>query len=200
MTTDQLTLTPALTGTYDLDATHSRIGFVARHAMVTKVRGSFTDVDGSGHLDADDPAASHLELTIQAASIDTRNPDRDAHLRSNDFLDMDNFPEITFVSTEVEQLGAGRFAVTGDLTIKDVTKPVTIELELTGSAVDPYGNQRLGLEGRAEINRKDWGVSWNAALEAGGVLVSEKVTLEFDVSAIKVAEAAGGDADQADAA
>ncbi len=174
-----------LTGTYGIDPAHSRIGFVARHAMVTKVRGSFNEFDGTGYFDADDPAGSHLELRIKAASIDTRNADRDAHLRSNDFFDMETYPEITFTSTSVEQVGADDYRVTGDLTIKGTTKPVTVDLEYTGSATDPFGNQRIGFEGKTTINRKDWGVTWNAALEAGGVLVSEKVTLEFEVSAIR---------------
>ena len=182
-TTNATTIT-APSGTYTIDPTHSRIGFVARHAMVTKVRGSFNEFDGSGHLDPDNPAGSSLQLTIQAASIDTRNADRDGHLRSNDFFDMDAYPEIRFVSTAVEQIGEAEFEVTGDLTIKGVTRPVTVMLEYTGTAVDPYGNTRLGLEGTATVNRKDWGITWNAALEAGGVLVSEKVTLEFEVSAV----------------
>jgi polyisoprenoid-binding protein YceI len=182
------TIPTTLSGTYHIDPSHSRIGFVARHAMVTKVRGSFNEFEGSGDFDADDPANSHIELKIKAASIDTRSADRDAHLRSNDFFDMDNHPEITFVSTAVERADDTTFRVTGDLTIKAVTKPITIDFEYTGSAVDPFQNQRIGFEGSAKINRKDWGVNWNAALEAGGVLVSEKVTLEFDVSAIKAAE------------
>jgi polyisoprenoid-binding protein YceI len=179
------TISPTLTGTYELDPTHTRIGFVARHAMVTKVRGSFNEFSGSGYFDADDPSRSHVGLTIAAASIDTRNADRDAHLRSNDFLDMDNHPEITFTSTAVEALDADTYRVTGDLTIKGVTKPVTIDFAYEGSATDPFGNVRVGFEGRTTINRKDWGVSWNTALEAGGVLVGEKVTLEFEVSAIR---------------
>ena len=179
------TVPSTLTGAYAIDPTHSRIGFVARHAMVTKVRGSFNEFEGTGFLDAENPVNSHLQLTIQAASIDTRNADRDGHLKSNDFFDMETYPEITFTSTAVEQTGDGEYQVAGDLTIKGVTKPVTVDFEYTGSAVDPYDNTRIGLEGSTTVNRKDWGVNWNAALEAGGVLVSEKVTLEFEVSAIR---------------
>ena len=177
------------TGTYTIDPAHSRIGFVARHAMVTKVRGSFTEFSGSGSFDEENPANSQLQLTIQANSIDTGNADRDGHLRSNDFFDMETFPEITFVSTGVAKTGDDTFEVTGDLTIKGVTRSVTVEFDYTGTAVDPFGNTRLGLEGKTTVNRKDWGVNWNTALEAGGVLVSEKVTLEFDVSAIRSADA-----------
>ncbi|MFP3900837.1 MAG: YceI family protein [Acidimicrobiia bacterium] len=178
-----------ITGEYVVDPAHTRIGFVARHAMVTKVRGSFNELEGSGYFDAADPARSHFEITIQAASIDTRNADRDAHLRSNDFFDMERHPEIRFVSTSVEPLGDDTYRVTGDLTIKGTTKPVTFDVEYTGAAIDPFGNQRLGLEGSVVVNRKDWGVNWNAALETGGVLVSDNVTLEFEVSAIKKAAA-----------
>ena len=179
------TPTPELTGDYTFDASHSRVGFVARHAMVTKVRGAFNDVSGTGHFDASNPASSSLSVTIQAKSIDTRNEDRDNHLRSNDFFDMDTYPEITYTSTSVEAVDATTYRVTGDLTIKGVAKPVTVDFEFTGAAVDPFGNHRIGLEGTVVVNRKDWGVNWNAALEAGGVLVSENVTLEFEVSAIK---------------
>ncbi len=183
-----ITLPDTLAGTYTVDPAHTRIGFVSRHAMVTKVRGSFNEFDGSGYFDAENPANSRLTLTIQAASIDTRNPDRDAHLRGADFLDVEHHPEITYVSTDVERLDENRYRVTGDLTIKGVTRPVTVDFELTGTAVDPYGNERIGLEGTTTINRKDFGVNWNVALEAGGVLVSDKVTLEFEVSAIKNAD------------
>ena len=164
------------------------IGFVARHTMVTKVRGSFNEFEGSGYFDADQPANSHLELVIKAASIDTRNADRDGHLRGNDFFAMDEYPKITFRSTSVEQTGDAEYRVTGDLTIKGITKPVSVDFDYTGAAVDPLGNQRIGLEGKTTINRKDWGVNWNAALEAGGVLVSEKVTLEFEVSAVRTGD------------
>ncbi len=184
------TIPATLNGTYTVDPAHSRIGFVARHAMVTKVRGSFNEFAGSGYFGAENPENSRIELTIHAASIDTRNADRDAHLRSNDFFDMENHPHIRFVSTSVEQVDPEHYRVTGDLTIKGVTKPVTVDFEYTGSAVDPYGNFRVGFEGSTTVNRKDWGVNWNAALDAGGVLVSEKVVLEFEVSAIRTPDAA----------
>jgi polyisoprenoid-binding protein YceI len=170
-------------GTYVLDPTHTRIGFVARHLMVTKVRGSFTQFEGSITV-GDDVTSSTAEATIRTASIDTGTPDRDGHLRSGDFFDADTYPEITFVSTKVERDGDD-WVVTGDLTIKGVSKPVTIGFESTGSARDPFGNLRVGFEGSTSINRKDWGLTWNAALETGGVLVSEKIKLDFDISAIR---------------
>jgi polyisoprenoid-binding protein YceI len=175
----------ALSGDYTIDTAHSRVGFVARHAMVTKVRGSFDEFEGSIHIDGETPEKSSGKVTIQAKSINTRNSQRDDHLRSNDFLDMDNQPEITFASTGIKQTGDADFVVSGDLSIRGVTKPVEIAFEYTGAATDPFGNERVGLEGSVVINRKDFGVSWNAALEGGGVLVSEKVTLEIEVSAIK---------------
>ena len=174
-----------LTGTWTLDPAHTRIGFVARHAMVTKVRGSFNEFEGTAVLDGANPANSHAEVTIKAASIDTRNAQRDEHLRSNDFLAMQEHPEITFISTGVRQVDETTFELTGDLTIRGVTKSVTIPFTFEGAATDPFGNLRAGFEGSVAINRKDWGVNWNAALEGGGVLVSDKVTLEFEVSAIK---------------
>jgi polyisoprenoid-binding protein YceI len=174
-----------LTGTWTLDPAHTRIGFVARHAMVTKVRGSFNEFEGTAVLDGADPANSHAEVTIKAASIDTRNAQRDEHLRSNDFLAMQEHPEITFASTGARQVDDTTFELTGDLTIRGVTKSVTIPFSFEGAAKDPFGNLRAGFEGSVAINRKDWGVTWNAALEGGGVLVSDRVTLEFEVSAIK---------------
>jgi polyisoprenoid-binding protein YceI len=128
-----------------------------------------------------------VELEVRVASVDTRNPDRDAHLRSDDFFAVEQHPTIRFASTQVEAVGETTYRVTGDLTIRDVTRPVSFDLEFTGAATDPYGNQRIGFEGRVVVNRKDWGLTWNAALETGGILVSEKVTLEFEVSAIRAA-------------
>lgn len=176
-----------LTGDYTLDPAHSRIGFVARHAMVTKVRGAFNEFTGTARLDGDNPNRSSAQLRIQAASIDTRNADRDGHLRSNDFLQMELHPEITFATTEVTWTGEDAFDVTGDLTIKGVTRSVTVPFTFDGQATDPFGNVRVGLEGSTTINRTEFGVTWNATLETGGVLVSDKVTLEFEISAIKQA-------------
>ncbi|WP_329072252.1 YceI family protein [Amycolatopsis sp. NBC_01480] len=173
------------TGEYTIDGAHSRIGFVARHAMVTKVRGSFNEFDGSFTVDGDEPSKSTAQITIQTKSIDTRNADRDGHLRTNDFLAIEQYPQITFTSTEIAHTGDSTFDVTGDLTIKDVTKSVTIPFEFEGSAKDPYGNERVGFEGSTAIQRSDYGISFNAALETGGVLVSDKITLEFEISAIK---------------
>jgi len=172
-----------LKGDYTLDPTHSRLGFSTRHAMVTTGRGQFKDFAGEAVVDTADPAASKVEVTIQAASIDTGVADRDGHLQSPDFFDVATYPEITFVSTDVSRDGSD-WTITGDLTIKDVTKPITIEFEENGSARDPFGNLRIGFEGKAVLNRKDWGLTWNAALETGGFLVSDKIKLEFDISAI----------------
>jgi polyisoprenoid-binding protein YceI len=175
-----------VTGDYTVDVQHTRIGLRARHAMVTTVRGAFTEFAGTAHLDSADPPASSVSLRIKAASIDTGTPDRDTHLRSADFLDVDRFPELVFESTEVEQLDEDTFRVTGDLTIKDVTRPVSVDFSLTGSAQDPWGQLRVGFEGALTIKRSDWGLTWNTALDTGGVLVSDKIQIEFDVSAIRV--------------
>jgi polyisoprenoid-binding protein YceI len=174
-----------LTGDYTIDPIHSSIGFVARHAMITKVRGTFDEFDGHLHVEAADPSKSSAKVTIKVASIDTRNADRDAHLRTNDFFAMDEYPEILFESTSVEPVDDTTFRVTGDLTIRGVTRPLTFDLEYNGSAIDPFGNHRVGFEGSVPVNRKDWGITWNAPLELGGVIISDKVTLEFDISAIK---------------
>jgi polyisoprenoid-binding protein YceI len=186
MSTTDLTADPAaLTGDYTFDPTHSTFGFTARHAMVTKVRGNFGEFEGSAHLDFVDPSQSSVSVTIKVTSIDTGNPDRDTHLRSNDFFAMEEFPDITFQSTAIEAAGDDVVNVTGDLTIRGVAKSVTFEAERSGPVIDPWGNTRVGFSGSLRVNRKDWGVNWNMALEAGGVVVSEHVTLEFDVSATK---------------
>jgi polyisoprenoid-binding protein YceI len=174
-----------LTGDYTVDPAHSRIGFVVRHAMVTKIRGAFNDFDAKLHIDAADPSKSSASVVIQATSIDTRNADRDAHLQSNDFFGMDEHPTITFQSTSAEKLDDETYRLSGDLTIRGETKPVSIDFEFLGAVNDPMGNFRVGFEGSVVVNRKDWGISWNAPLEAGGLLIGEKVTLELELSATK---------------
>jgi polyisoprenoid-binding protein YceI len=173
-----------ISGDYTIDVSHSRLGFVARHAMVTKVRGQFGAFTGTARIDEATPGNSKVDLSVDVTTVETGSPDRDGHLKSGDFFDAETYPSITFTSTDVKRDGSD-WTITGDLTIKDVTKSVTIDFEQTGSAVDPFGNTRVGFEGETTINRKDWGLSWNAALETGGVLVSEKIKLEFDVSAIR---------------
>ncbi|MBO1335861.1 YceI family protein [Streptomyces sp. VRA16 Mangrove soil] len=175
----------ALTGDYTVDPAHTTLGFVARHAMVTNVKGSFTDFTGELHLDGSDPAKSTASFDVQMTSIETGNADRDGHLKSADFFKIDEFPTMTFRSTSAESLGGDDYRITGDLTILGTTKPLTIDLEFNGSAKDPFGNERVGFEGKATILRSEWGLTWNAALETGGVLVSDKIKLNFDISAIK---------------
>ncbi|MFD7014473.1 YceI family protein [Streptomyces sp. NPDC059161] len=177
----------ALSGTYTIDPSHSSIGFTVRHAMVTNVRGSFADHEGVLTLDGANPAASAASIDVRIASVDTGIADRDDHLRGADFFDAEQFPLMSFRSTEAQELGGDKYRMVGDLTIKGVTRPLAIDLEFNGTATDPYGNQRIGFEGSAEILRSDWGLTWNAALETGGVVVSDKVKLTFDISAIKAA-------------
>lgn len=169
------------TGTWAVDPAHTEVGFVARHLMVTKVRGTFTDVDGTVTV-ADDITASTATVNVRLASIETGSPDRDAHLRSSDFFDIENHPEMTFVSTAF----TGETLV-GELTIRGVSRPVTFEVEYNGVATDPWGNTKAGFEAEAEVNRKDWGLEWNVALEGGGVLVSDKVKIHLDVQLLKQA-------------
>jgi polyisoprenoid-binding protein YceI len=175
----------ALSGDWDFDPAHTRIGFSARHAMVTTVRGSFNDVTGRFYADLDNMDKSYAEVTLKAATVDTRNQQRDDHLRSPDFFDVEKWPDIRFVSTQIEEVGDNAFMVSGDLTIRDVTKPVTIPLELMGVQTDAFGALRAGFEGSRRINRRDFGLEWNMPLDAGGMLVSEKISLEFEISAIK---------------
>lgn len=175
-----------LSGTYVLDPSHSAFSFVARHAMVTKVRGSFESAEGSATVDPANLANSTLDVTIDAGSVTTRNADRDAHIRSADFFDVENYPTWTFKGTDFAVKG-DLVEVTGDLTIKDTTRPITLPLEYQGSAKDPFGNTRVGFEGSTQILRSDFGLTWNAALETGGFLVSDKVTIEVEISAIQQA-------------
>ena len=184
-TTTSNSLTAA-TGTWVIDAAHTNLGFSVRHAMVSKARGNFGEFTGSFTIDGDNLAGSSAELTIQAASIDTKNADRDAHLKSPDFLDVENFATVTFVSTAVSVDGDS-VIVTGDLTIHGVTKSVDVAYEFVGISQDPWGQTKIGFEGSTRISRKDFGLVWNAALETGGVLVGDEIKLSLDVEATKQA-------------
>jgi polyisoprenoid-binding protein YceI len=175
------TLTGLSTGTWAIDPTHTEVGFVARHLMVSKVRGSFTDVSGTVTV-GEELADSVADVVIKAASVSTGTPDRDAHLRSADFFDADSYPEITFRSTSFD----GETLV-GDLTIKGVSKPVTLDVEFNGVATDPWGNDKAAFEASTEIDRTQWGLTWNAALEKGGVLVSDTIKIVIDVQLAKQA-------------
>lgn len=183
-------------GDWEFDPAHTRIGFSAKHAMVTTVRGAFNEVTGHLHVDTEHPENSWAKVTMKTASVDTRVAQRDDHLRSADFFDSEKWPEITFVSTHIEEVDDRAFGVTGDLTIRDVTKQVMIPLALTGIETGAAGELRAGFEGTRRLNRRDYGLEWNTPLDSGGVLVSEKITLEFEISAVKSVD----DAPEADAA
>ena len=177
-------LTLPSTGTFVLDKSHTQVGFVARHLMVSKVRGRFTDYEGTIVV-ADDPAASSVEVIIQAASINTNDEGRDNHVRTNDFLSVDEFPALTFRSTKVELSSGGDWKVNGDLTVRGVTRPIVLDVQFEGVIQDPWGNQRLGFTASGEIDRNDFGVSFNAALETGGFVVSPKIKLEIEAEAVR---------------
>jgi polyisoprenoid-binding protein YceI len=170
-------------GTWTIDPSHSSVGFVARHLMVTKVRGTFGDIDGTITI-ADDPFQSSVRATVDAASVNSGDQKRDAHLRSADFFDVENYPTIEFASKRVEERAEG-FALIGDLTVHGVTREVTWDLDFDGTVQDPWGSTRAGFSATTEVNRKDWGLEWNVALEAGGLLVSDKVRLNIEIDAVK---------------
>ena len=173
-------------GIYLLDPTHTRIGFVARHLMVTKVRGHFAEFDGSITV-AEDPKESTAEATLRTVTIETGTADRDTHLRSGDFLEAEKYPEITFRNARIRSQKGAEFTVVGDLTIKDTTREVVLDVELDGVAKDPWGNEKLAVTASTEIDREDFGMTWNVALETGGVLVSKKVRLEIEAQAARQA-------------
>jgi polyisoprenoid-binding protein YceI len=173
------------TGTYVIDPAHSRVGFAARYAMVSTVRGSFNSFQGGGYFDIERPESSAGTLTIDASSIDTRHAKRDSHLRSEDLFDVATHPTITFVADSVEQIGVRSYRVEGDLTIKGITNRAMLEVDRTGWLVERDGTQRIGFEGRGVINRRDWDLNWNRVLDGGGVLVADQVTIEFEVTAMK---------------
>ncbi|WP_437064202.1 YceI family protein [Streptomyces sp. enrichment culture] len=175
----------ALTGRWTIDRPHSRIGFSVRHAMVTTVRGAFTDYDSTLYFDGARPAESRADLVIRVASVDTGVEQRDAHLIGRDFFDARRYPEMTFRSTSTVHEGGESFRMTGDLTIRDVTRPVELQLDYLGSVVDPFGYERAGFDGTTTIDRTEWGLVYNQRLKAGGTMVSEKVRLQFDISAIR---------------
>ena len=170
---------------WDFDLSHSSINFHIRHLMVSKVHGRFSKWGGVLELDESDLTKSRLEVTIDPSSIDTKEEKRDAHLRSPDFLDVENHPTIEFRSTHVEVIDDERLRVSGDLTIRGVTRSVTLDATFDGEFADPWGNQRLGFSASTEIDREDWGLTWNVALETGGVLVARKARLELTVSAVR---------------
>jgi polyisoprenoid-binding protein YceI len=180
------TLPAELTGTWKIDAAHSTVGFSVKHAMISKTRGKFTSFEGQAVIDAANPEASTAYIEIDAASVDTGSEQRDGHLRSADFWDAEVNPKITFTSTS-SKLDGDDLIMTGDLTIKGITKPVDIKWEFTGVGGDPWGTVKAGFEGTATINRQDWNVSWNAAIETGGFLVSDKVQLVLEIEADKQA-------------
>lgn len=177
--------------TWTFDPLHTSASFSARHMMVTTVRGSFSKVSGTIEYDPANPAAASVEAVIEAASIDSGVADRDNHLKSADFLDVANYPTITFKSKRVEPTGDNTARITGDLTIRGVTREVVLEAELLGLGIDPFSKaEKAGFAAETKINREDWGLVWNVALEAGGVLVSKEVKLSLDVQAIRVTEPA----------
>lgn len=180
MTTAAATKT---TTTYSIDKAHSEATFQVRH-LITKVRGRFSDFEGTIEFDQQQPERSSVNVTIQAASIDTNERDRDTHLKSADFFDAEKFPTLTFRSTAITPKGDERFAVTGDLSIHGVTKPVTFDVTYLGKAKDPWGNERVAFEAEATINRKEYGLNWNATLETGGFLVGDEVKISLSVQAI----------------
>lgn len=176
---------PDLSGNWTIDPGHSRLGFSARHAMITTVRGSFNTFEGEFYADLEDVSRSHASVILTAASVDTRNTQRDEHLRSADFFDVEKYPAITFESTNIEEIREGAYIVTGNLTIRDVTQQITVPLELAGVMVDSFGETRAGFEGSRRIKRRDFGLEWNMPMDRGGVLVSEKIDLELEISAVK---------------
>ncbi len=174
-----------LTGTYELDRAHSSIEFVSRHLMITKVRGRFNDFEGRIHID-DRPEQSWAEATVDVASLDTADERRDAHLRSPDFFDVERYPSLTFRSTRVEPAGDGSWKVHGELTVRDVTRPITLDVQFDGATSDPWGGQRIGFSAMTEVDREEWGLTWNQVLESGGLLVGPKVRIEVAVQAVRV--------------
>lgn len=183
MTVTETTTTPAA-GTYAIDPSHTHVGFKVRHLMVSKVRGRFADFEGTVTI-APEPLESSVEVAVQLISIDTRDAGRDEHLRSADFFDTANHPTMTFRSTGVRETGGGRYAVDGELSLLGITKPLTLDATFDGSARDPWGGERAGFTATAELDREDFGLTWNQSLETGGVLVGKKIEIEIEAELIK---------------
>jgi polyisoprenoid-binding protein YceI len=184
MTATATTATLPTTGTYALDASHAHVGFKVRHLMVSKVRGRFSDVAATLRV-TDEPIDSSVEVSVQLASVDTRDEQRDAHLRSADFFDVEKHPAMTFESTAARPLGGARWEVVGDLSIHGVTAPVTLTATFEGSVQDPWGNERIGFTASGELDRETFGLTWNMALETGGVVVGKQVQLEIEAEFVK---------------
>ena len=170
-------------GTYTIDPTHTSVEFIGRHLMITKVRGRLPDVSGTITID-DEPTRSHVEVEIQVTTLDTGDAQRDDSLRSVDFFDVEHYPTITFRSTQVEPGTSETWIVTGDLTVRGVTRPVTLEVDFDGANVSPFGDERIAFSAATDVDREDWGLTWNVALETGGVLVGKKVRIELNVQAV----------------
>jgi polyisoprenoid-binding protein YceI len=187
MTQQTQTLTaPAIgTATWQIDPSHSLVEFSVRHMMIATVKGRFADVSGTIRFDQDDPASTEVDVTVEAASIDTRNEHRDAHLRSPDFFDAEQYPTLRFVSRAVEQVGEDRYRVTGDLTIRDVTREIALDARFFGIHPDPYGGTRAGFSATGEIDRHEFGLNWNQAIESGGVVVGPRVKITLEVEAVR---------------
>lgn len=171
--------------TWNIDASHTLVEFGIRHLMITTVKGRFGGVEGTIKGDMDDLTGAEVDVKIDAASIDTRDEKRDEHLRSADFFEVEKYPHMTYKSTKVTKTGDKTYTIDGELTIRDVTRPVTLEAEFLGKAVDPWGNEKVGFSAKGKLNRKDFGLTWNAPLEAGGVLVGDEVTIQLEVQATK---------------
>ena len=176
-------------GVYDIDGAHTSVEFVGRHLMITKVRGRFTDVSGRITI-AEEPEASHVEVEIGAASLSSGNADRDTHLKSADFFDVERYPTITFRSTSVTALPDNTWEVVGDLTVRDTTRPVTLQVDFDGADVSPLGDERIGFSAATDVNREDFGLTWNMALETGGLLVGKTARIELAVQAVAATAAA----------
>jgi polyisoprenoid-binding protein YceI len=173
---------------YDVDPAHTSIGFAGKHMMVTTVRGRFKEYAGQVETEDDDPTTAVVNVTIKPVSLDTGVEQRDQHLRSADFFDVERFPEMTYTSTKVERVGSNRYRVSGDLTIKGQTRPVTLEAEVEERFTDPWGNERIGVTASGKLNRRDWGLTWNQVLEAGRLLVGDQIKLEIETALVRKVE------------